>query len=252
MNGWIALHRKLLQNPIWYGQRFTDGQAWVDLLLRAAWADQQEVRGHRVVQVRRGQVLTSQVELARAWKWDRETVARYLRLLKSMGMIDVQTSKQSHTGYTLLTIIHYDDYQSGGVPLSSNGAGTDAGIQSSIHPATEPASMPHVLNKYKKWGEGEQEHARAGELTEWFTEFWGIYPRSEGQEEARREWLRLSPDDDLRVRIMTAVRDQARSTQWSSEGGRYVPFAAKWLKGRRWMDQPRDVNPPEPRGLALG
>lgn len=35
MEGWIKLHRKLSDNPLWTCEPFTKGQAWVDLILLA-------------------------------------------------------------------------------------------------------------------------------------------------------------------------------------------------------------------------
>jgi hypothetical protein len=34
-NGWIKLHRKIVESPDWLSEPFTRGQAWVDLLLIA-------------------------------------------------------------------------------------------------------------------------------------------------------------------------------------------------------------------------
>lgn len=32
-SGWVKLYRKLMDNPIWLEERFTKGQAWVDLIM---------------------------------------------------------------------------------------------------------------------------------------------------------------------------------------------------------------------------
>lgn len=70
-----------------------------------------------------------------------------------------------------------------------------------------------------------------------FTEFWRLWPRKEGEQDARKVWEKLAPDSETFGRIIKAVRAWSRSDQWAKEGGRFVPGAAKWLAGRRWHDE---------------
>lgn len=110
--GWIKLHRRLAGHPLWLRERFTRGQAWVDLLMSAAHADHQVVRGGRLIDVRRGQVYGSQAALAERWRWTRETVSTFLRDLQKAEMIsDISTVRGADIGYTLLTIKNYEQYQ---------------------------------------------------------------------------------------------------------------------------------------------
>jgi hypothetical protein len=70
------------------------------------------ILGTQIITVKRGQVLTSQRKLAGKWGWDRETVSRYLKLcLRLRRISNIQTSKQTSQGYTLLTLRNYSKYQ---------------------------------------------------------------------------------------------------------------------------------------------
>lgn len=69
-----------------------------------------------------------------------------------------------------------------------------------------------------------------------FADVWTEYPRKTGEEPARREWARLSPDADTAREIIAAVRLQALTPQWQREGGRYVPELQHWLRDARWRD----------------
>ena len=64
-----------------------------------------------LVQVERGQFITSQVKLAERWRWNRKTVKKFLLILKSDEMLDFESSKGTDTGYTLITIRNYSKYQ---------------------------------------------------------------------------------------------------------------------------------------------
>ena len=48
MKGYVKIHRELLDNSIWTSEKFTRGQAWVDLILKAnsqpGWVRKRGVR----------------------------------------------------------------------------------------------------------------------------------------------------------------------------------------------------------------
>ena len=71
-----------------------------------------------------------------------------------------------------------------------------------------------------------------------FEEFFAEYPRKVAAGQARQEWAKLSPDEALRKRIMSAVRAWARSPEWSRNDGQFIPKPARWLREQRWEDVP--------------
>ena len=76
---------------------------------------------------------------------------------------------------------------------------------------------------------------------ELFERFWKLYPRGEAKAEARYEWDELRPDLEL-MRTMSAVlKRQKLSDEWRRDGGRAVPYACRWLKNRRWEDEPEKI-----------
>ena len=105
--GYIKLARQLLEHPIWTTERFTRGQAWVDLLLIAQFTPYSfRVRGN-LIELSRGQIGHSKAHLAGRWKWDRKTVQRFLDDLQSDGMITQQKNKV----VTVVTIVNYGTWQ---------------------------------------------------------------------------------------------------------------------------------------------
>lgn len=107
--GWIKIHRKLQNNPIWTNSRmpFDYRSAWIDLLLLANHRDTEVVFDYEILVVKRGQLITSTRQLAERWKWGKDRVCKYLRLLETQKMI----TKNSTTKRTLLTVVKYDDFQ---------------------------------------------------------------------------------------------------------------------------------------------
>lgn len=105
--GWIKVHRRLQDCPIWYGERYSKGQAWIDLLLSANHRDKELLFNGRIITIKRGQLLTSMMKLAEKWGWNRKTVKSYLTMLETEHMIACDTDNRK----TLVTIENYDIYQ---------------------------------------------------------------------------------------------------------------------------------------------
>ena len=108
MYGYIKLHRRLMENPIWTSEPFTRGQAWVDLILKAN-AQPGYVRKHGSrINLERGDVGYSIKELSRQWGWSESKTRRYLKELEDDGMVTLKKTNVSCT----ITLLNYDYWQS--------------------------------------------------------------------------------------------------------------------------------------------
>lgn len=110
MEGWIKLHRKLNQCWLWTEKPFSKGQAWVDLPLMANHKDNKVLIGNNIIEVKRGEFITSEVKLSNRWGWSRKKVRSFLEVLETDKML----TKKATTKYTTLSIENYDLYQSEG------------------------------------------------------------------------------------------------------------------------------------------
>jgi len=108
--GWIKLHRQLMDHDLWTQEPFTRGQAWVDLLMLANHAPAQfRVRGNLVL-VNRGEVARSEDSLAQRWKWSRNKVRRFMVELSEKTIQQIEQQKSPIL--SKIRIINYDLYQS--------------------------------------------------------------------------------------------------------------------------------------------
>ena len=107
--GWIKLHRSLLDSDIWKmeNQPFDMRSAWIDLLMLANHEDKEIIIDYKLVTVKRGQFITSVRKLGERWKWGKDRVLKYLRILEQTGMV----TRVSDTHKTLLTIVNYAKFQ---------------------------------------------------------------------------------------------------------------------------------------------
>lgn len=107
MEGWIKLHRKIVDNPYYFSESFTRSQAWVDLLILANHKDNfYFLRGVKV-DVKRGQIGMALENLAKRWKWSRGKAERFISELETA----TQIVRQKGNVTTLLTVVNYSIYQ---------------------------------------------------------------------------------------------------------------------------------------------
>ena len=157
IGNWVCIHRELLNHAIWTGERFTRGQAWVELILRASYRDCPEFQGNRFVHVRRGQVFTKQLTLATRWKWNPKTVRKFLDVLREAAMVDIHTSKDTDTGYTLITICNYEKYQHRQKAMADN----DTDRLLDIEAVIDRTSNGHPVPTIKQGNNGNNVRSRA-------------------------------------------------------------------------------------------
>lgn len=70
-----------------------------------------------------------------------------------------------------------------------------------------------------------------------FDALWAAYPKKKGKENAKKAFVKLSPNDTLFVQMLKALEAQKRSDDWNRDEGRYIPYPATWINNRRWEDE---------------
>lgn len=109
MTGWISIDRSIQNHWLFKEKRtFSKFEAWIYLLMEANHSEAKVPIGNQIVNVERGQRLTSILTLSDLFNWSRFKVKTFLDLLESDGMLEVKTTSK----YTLITIVNYDFYQS--------------------------------------------------------------------------------------------------------------------------------------------
>lgn len=109
--GFIQLHRKIQDHWLYQEKRtFSKFEAWIDMLMLANHKDNKFVLGNELVEVKRGQFITSIRKLEDRWNWSNTKIINFLKLLESDEMIVFK----SDTKKTVITIDKYDFYHDNG------------------------------------------------------------------------------------------------------------------------------------------
>lgn len=72
-----------------------------------------------------------------------------------------------------------------------------------------------------------------------FTSFWEEYPKKIDREGAWEAWKTLAPSVDTAAQIMSALAVWKQSSQWTQDGDRFIPNAAKFLTQKHWESPPK-------------
>ena len=110
INGYIKLYRKCLENEFFLEKPFDRWRAFEYLLISAKYKPSRIILKGQAIELEAGQLIVSEKKLAEKWDWSRGKVRRFLSLLESLQMIQV-----NGTAYgTLVTIENYTKYQRDG------------------------------------------------------------------------------------------------------------------------------------------
>lgn len=105
MEGWIRIHRKLIESTWFNKSEYV--HLWLYLLLKANHKDKEIMIGNEKVLVKRGQLLTSRHKLSEVVHVQENKIYRILKCFEN----EHQIKQQKTSKYTIISIVNYDMYQ---------------------------------------------------------------------------------------------------------------------------------------------
>ena len=98
-------------------------------------------------------------------------------------------------------------------------------------------------------GEGERkENRKKNSVGGLFDSFWSAYPRKVAKAEARKAFTKITVPLET---ILSAITEARKSPDWTKDGGRFIPYPASWLNGKRWEDESSVPLQPEARSSIV-
>lgn len=110
MAGWIKVYRDLEDHWLWEDKPFSRGQAFINLLMMVNHQDNKILFNGDLIEVKRGQRITSLRKLSEEWGWSTKKTKKFLELLEKDNMVTVESDNKK----TLITIVNYGVYQDKG------------------------------------------------------------------------------------------------------------------------------------------
>lgn len=104
-NGWIKLHRKLTDNPIFRNAELL--QLFIYCLLKSNYEDREFLFNGELVKIQRGQFITGRKIIAKDLKQNENSVYTRLKLLEKLKYIKLISNNR----FSILTVEKYETYQ---------------------------------------------------------------------------------------------------------------------------------------------
>lgn len=105
MDGWIKVHRKLLENPIFDNPQLL--KMWIWCLLKAYHKPTKQLVGLQEIEIKEGEFVTGRHKGASELKVNPSTFYKHLKLLESMQMIRLKSSNKM----TIIIVENWGKYQ---------------------------------------------------------------------------------------------------------------------------------------------
>lgn len=114
MEGWIKIHRKLIESNVFKNEKIL--KVWIWCLLKATHKDYEQIVGTQVVKLRPGQFIFGRNKGADELNMKPSTLYKYMRVLEKCQNLELKCNNK----YTVVTIVKWDLYQLGDEKSNSN------------------------------------------------------------------------------------------------------------------------------------
>jgi DNA-binding transcriptional regulator YhcF (GntR family) len=144
MSGYVCLHRKIMDNPIWKQLPESRAKVFLTILMRANYRTSKiwDHERNSEVEILPGTMVTSLEDLADKSGCSMKKVRLSLEYLEMSGMISVKKGKHG----TLVTVINWDAYQPQGQTEGTQGAdeGHDEGTKRALSEEVKKGIKKHT------------------------------------------------------------------------------------------------------------
>ena len=244
-NGWIAIHRKIWDNP-----RSNDPDwmsVWIYILTQATHDPLESTFKGKNIMLQPGQFRTGRKKIARDTGVEESKVNRLLKRYESEQQIEQQKSNKG----TIITIKNWNDYQHNehqdkqqmNIKRTSTEHQMNTIQEGENERIKERDSVPrkHIDNATNRMSKSE--------VDDEFDRFWAEYPNKKAKLKARAKFraaLNASEDTPTPETLITAAKQYAKWCRHTGQEIGYIAHPTTWLNQGRWLDE-LDFNQNKPK-----
>lgn len=218
----------MTEHAVWHlpGSHF---KVWISILNLVNHKDADWWDGVSRITIPAGSFVTSQEKLAEYSGTSRQAVRAAFVSLTKIGSISTKIATKR---YTHIFVTNWSGY---------SGEDSLANQESNQRPTQDQPSANQAPTITGEGREGKavkkDKKSEKNIYAHGFDRFWNLYPRKVKKPDAMKAWNEVAPQNGLLEIILRAVIAQKDSRDWLQENGRYIPYPASWLRGRRWEDE---------------
>ncbi len=224
MNGWIKLHRKVIDNPIFDKPELF--KLFVYCLLAAGHEEKKIIWNDKEEILPKGSFITGREKLSKELKQSESMIRRNLKILENISVI----TRKSTNKYTVINVVNYGIYQ-----------GSDLEIDQPATNQRPTSDQPATTNKkYKNYKNKELKHIceSSDSYTREFEEFYKTYPRNKDKGKAFKAWKARIKEKIPAEVLITAAKHYAAECKLKHTSEEYIKYPATFLskEARSWED----------------
>lgn len=238
--GWISLHRSITDHWIYQEKRtFSKYEAWLDILLDVNHQDNKIMFDGTLLEVKRGERITSIRQLTDKWGWSNSKVTRFLKALESDGMI----IRKSDTKKTVITVVNYDKYQNHDLQKrqQNDNETTPAGQLSVTEtPQTHTNNNDNNVNNENNDNKDKPlEGSNKFQYLENFNRLWEIYPkgRKQGKDKAFAAYKKAIKDGVADETIEKGIEAYKKQIEIQRTELQFIKQGSTWFNQKCWNDE---------------
>jgi hypothetical protein len=217
--GFVKLHRKLI-NWEWYSDINTC-RLFLHLILTAKFKDEK----WRGIDIKRGQVLTGRISLAKSTSLTESQIRTAISKLKSTNEISVKITNE----FSIITLTNYELYQS---KSETNDQPNDQpiadGIASQSPANRQPIATDKEIQELKRIKEEKKLLLKSQ-----FESFWNLYDKKVSRADTEKKF-KASLKKDTIENIMTGLNNYIKTRSAESQ---YWKNPTTWLNQECWKDE---------------
>lgn len=214
-----------------------------DYLIREASYSDRKYKGKPIL---RGQVFKSYKQIKDELCWyvgyrkvmySNNEIKKCMRYLKGVPTKEPMIELAKEPDGVLITICNYEYYQTvENYERTSERTHEGTGERTALSREEERKKDNKDMLTEKPTRKKRSSNLPDDKL-ESFGKFWEVYPRRVARVDAEKAWLKLSPENGLVEKICDSVKAWKTSDAWKKDDGKYIPYPASWLNGKRWQDE---------------
>lgn len=105
MSGWIKLHRKITESPVFDNEKVL--KVFIYCLTKASHKNHKQLVGTKVVDLAPGQFIFGRQSWASTLKINESSIYRYMKLLEELDIINIKSNNK----FSVVTIVNWATYQ---------------------------------------------------------------------------------------------------------------------------------------------
>lgn len=211
MNGWIKLHRKMLENPV-VAKDSDYLSVWIYLLLNAEHDERTILFGGNKIILKPGQLITGRKSIAEFLQINESKVKRILMDFENDQQIDRQRSNKN----SLISLKNWDKYQF-------------CDRQNDQQVTNERPTSDQQVTTYQEVKKSKKDN---NIYTRAFEEFWEAYPRKKDKGNAFKKFNARLNSGFSEVELVGAAKKYAGECERNQTEERYIKHAATFLSDK--------------------